>query len=181
MKYSFIALLLCLSVSSFAQKHRVFADVGWSPGFSVTYNYTPIKHLGVGVGVQAYEYSPTLINTSMFVPAVYADLHLNIRPQKNNQLFLHWDIGMNFYKQKGQYRGGDPRIVYNTPKDNGVCTGGGFGYMRRMTKRGGGPYASLKLVMNLTKVEGYNVATRQTQIKQLNGDGPLVLSLGFKF
>lgn len=181
MKYVFIALIVLLNpIGASAQKHSVFADVGYTPGFSVTYNYKLAKRLGAGVGLQGYRMHQTWEDTRNFTPALYGNIRLNMRPEKNNQFFLLLDLGMNLYKQdKTYYR--DSISVFNIPRNNGIYSGLSFGYLRRMTKNGGGPYVSLKPIANWHTIRRYYLTTEERDGPWLAVSAVLVISLGFKF
>lgn len=181
MKYVFFAILVVVySANASAQHHHLFADAGTLPGFSVTYNYTPVKHLGIGIGIQGYSFSPTLINSREFIPAVFADIHVNIRPQKNNQFLSFLDMGVNIYQRDDRYYS-TSHNVFKLRSDNGFYMGLGFGYLRRITKRGSGPYAALKIISNWYNSDRYDPVTLQRVSTWMNVDGRLLFSLGFKF
>jgi hypothetical protein len=102
-----------------------------------------------------------------------------IRPEKISQYFVLLDVGMNFYKHNN-----DSAIVgdhiYSVPNDNGVYIGLGLGYFLRLTHRGWGPYASVKLINNIYKRNQYNMITNEQSSINPAG-GTLILSLGFRF
>jgi hypothetical protein len=187
MKCFLIALLVVSgSISASAQKHTLYADAGVSfssgakPGFSLTYNYKFAKHFGVGIGVQGYDFAPTTLEFHQFIPAVFVDLRLLIRPVKENQFFSFLDLGIDFYDPSGKYNtSGNPVIAY-TPQKNGFYSGLGAGYFRRMTKRGCGPYASLKTILNWNTMKGYDYS-KGKNITTSSADGTFVFSLGFRF
>jgi hypothetical protein len=117
----------------------------------------------------------------MFVPAVFLDLRLYISPTRKNQLFTFLDLGINFYDLGGRtYGSSSTATVYSMPSNNGFYTGFGFGYFRQVTKRGGGPYGSLKLVGNWTIIRGYD-HVRERDIGIADANGSPVVSVGFKF
>jgi hypothetical protein len=185
MKYALIVLLVVsTSGTTLAQKHNLFADVGTafnglSPGFSVTYSYKLFKRFGAGVGVQGYTMSPTFTNIREFTPSVFADIRFYFRPEKKNQFFSLVDLGINFYEHnKNYYRKGN--ILYNTHGDNGFYAGLGFGYLRAITKRGSGPYTSLKILINGYKVDAYDLVSQEQRGSAFIG-GNIAFSLGFKF
>lgn len=173
-----------------AQKHHLFADVGYTPGFSVTYNYKIAKHLGAGIGVQGYKFYRAYEDFRQFTPGVFGDIRLYIRPEKNNQFILFLDLGIDIYKQDKRYfhfynlnnrYQRDSTVIYNIPHNNGFYTGLGFGYFRRMTKSGGGPYVSLKAVSNWFTLRGYSIVSEDNDIVLSSAGGAMALSLGFKF
>ena len=180
MKYALIALLVMFNpITASAQKNNLFADVGIAPGLSVTYNYKFAKHIGLGIGLQGYNFIPTITNRNEFVPAVFADVRLNSRQRKKHFFFYFLDLGIDFYKSNDNY----PRtsnIYDNVPKNNGFYTGLGSGYFRRMTKRGGGLYASLKIIGNIFNDHEYNIVAQNYRTSTMfYGTG--VISIGFKF
>ncbi len=176
MKYALAALIVCSSTGLLAQKNNLYADVGSSPGFSVTYNRQIIKRLSLGAGFQGYDFSPTETNVNQFTPAIYGDLRLNSLQRKKHFFFYFLDMGVNIYKHNNNYtRSGD-----YVSRDNGTYAGLGFGYFRRITKRGSGLYASLKLISNIFRDNEYNATTNKYRRAMFfYGDG--VLSVGFKF
>jgi hypothetical protein len=185
MKHAFIALLVLFSaITTLAQKHNLFADVGTLRGFSATYNYRVAKHFGAGIGVQGYRFSPTELDyyydRKRFVPGVFADLRLNIRPLKRGQMFSFLDLGIDLYKQdKSYYR--DSNYIFTIPHDNGFYIGFGFGYFRRVTKGGGGPYTSLKFVTNWYTSYFYDIVSPANDRIYPSADFGVALSLGYRF
>jgi hypothetical protein len=190
MKYALIALFIIINpVHILAQKNSLFADAGIAfsthqPGVSATYNYKLGRWLAIGIGAQGYGLYPTIANIrQQFVPAVFADIRANIRARRVNQFFTFLDIGMDFYNHNSEYIDKYIRkenTIYDVPKNNGVYTGFGIGYFRKMTKRGWGPYASFKIVMNYCNVNTYDTRF-QEQEPTTWGRGTWVASLGFRF
>ncbi|RYD54988.1 MAG: hypothetical protein EOP56_17330 [Sphingobacteriales bacterium] len=179
MKYALTTLALFIAMSSAAQ-HNIYTDVGHTPGFSLTYDYKLTKRLSVGGGVQGYKFFRTDDGIRRFTPAIFADIRLHMRPEKNNQFFSFLDLGMNVYKQNKEY----VRMingVSHIPHDNGFYSGLGFAYLRRMTGRGGGPYASLKLFFNWHTIWRYSIVSEANEIGLLSANGTTALSVGFKF
>jgi hypothetical protein len=169
---------------SLAQKHYLYTDGAISlayfdPGFSATYNYNPIKYIGMGAGVQGYVFHPAITNHRQFTPAVFADVRFRIRPERISQYFALLDVGMNFYQHKNEVeRKGN--YLYSVPNDNGVYVGLGLGYFLRLTHRGWGPYTTVKLINNIYKSNEYNITTGEQRSFTPAG-GTIVLSLGFRF
>lgn len=181
MKYLFFAILMVLNpVWTKAQKHHVYADVGYTPGFSVTYNYNLAKRFGAGAGFQAYNINRTDASARKFTPTLYGDIRLNIRPEKNNQFFSFLDLGINIYKQDRSYSR-DSTMIAHYSHNNGFNLGIGAGYLRRMTKRGGGLFVSLKATSNFHMLYGYSIIAEEENIGLLAADIAIVISLGFKF
>ncbi len=184
-RYILVALLVlfhCTDAS--AQKHVLYADVGvslsrFSPGLSATYNYKFARFMGIGIGVQGYPFYPTMTSPHQFVPAIFGDLRFTIRPRKMGQLFAFLDIGIDFYKHSDNYSR-DGNIAYTVDKDNGTYTGLGCGYFRRLTKRGGGPYGSLKIISNGYKANAYNVVSHEQRTESWSR-GSAAVSVGFRF
>jgi hypothetical protein len=50
-----------------------------------------------------------------------------------------------------------------------------------MTERGGGPYASLKLMGNWYTIYGYNIVSEDQNTGLSSMNGAFAFSLGFKF
>ena len=181
---SIVLFLLGSPLLASAQKQYLYTDGAISlayfdPGFSATYNYNLVKHVGVGSGVQAYVFHTAITNHRQFTPAVFADFRFRIRPEKISQYFVLLDVGMNFYKHNNDtFRSGNR--FYSVPKDNGVYVGLGLGYFLRLTHKGWGPYTTVKLINNLYKENEYNIITNE-QKGITRGRGTLVLSLGFRF
>ena len=179
-----ILLLMCSSVAALAQKHHILADgalplASAFPGFSVTYNYKLGNYFGVGLGAQGYRFPATRYVEKKFIPAVYADMLLYIRPLKKNQFLAFLDIGLNFYKPDNKFTGGAAYFVI--PHNNGIYTGTGFGYFRKVTKRGWGPYIALKVLLNWYTEYGYDMFTQKQRTKNVAADGTPALSIGFRF
>jgi hypothetical protein len=161
-----------------AQKQNLFADVGTSSGFSVTYVRKLTKRIGVGAGLQGYDFRPTITNKKELVPALYVDVRLNSVMRKKHFFFYFLDLGLDLYKANDDntYRA----LFDYVPRNNGLYSGLGIGYFRSVTKRGWGPYASLKLLTNWYNDNAYDiVANRQHDLLSL--DGTIALSVGFKF
>jgi hypothetical protein len=187
MRLTGIVAILCSAVvvgnpiaSKAQEQHRLYADVGYVPGFSATYNYTLVKHVSAGIGVQGYDFYPSLSYYSRFTPAVFADIRFNIRPEKKGQAFVFMDFGMNFYKRSNKYYRYNNSIERDR-KNNGFYAGLGVAYMRRMTKRGGGPYVSLKMISNWHNSDKLDPYTLQPVAKLLSLDATAVFSIGFKY
>lgn len=181
---SIVLLFLVCSLKVAAQKHHTYIDGAISlayfdPGFSATYNYHPVKYIGLGLGVQGYVFHPASTNPRHFTPALFADVRFRIRPEKISQYFVFMDFGMNFYKHNNDsaYSG---NYILTVPNDNGVYVGLGLGYFLRLTHRGWGAYATAKLINNIYKRNEYNVITKEQNTIQPAG-GTLILSLGFRF
>lgn len=176
-----LTLLFILSLQPvFAQKHSIYADAGYRPSISATYNYKLTQHLGVGIGIQAYSFTPTPNLSSIFMPSIFANLRVKMLTTKKNQLFTFLDFGINFYKQDKSYRR-DSTTISHYPHNNGFNWGIGLGYFRLMTKRGGGPYLSLKLISNWYTLRGYSIVSERDEIGLLNIEARPIIALGFKF
>ena len=71
MKCAFVALLVAFnSIGALAQKNNFFADAGialsrFLPGASITYDYNLVKPVGVGIGVQGYDFHATMTTFQM--------------------------------------------------------------------------------------------------------------------
>ena len=185
MKNALIVLIIVSgSLSVSAQKQNVYVDAGpslayFDPGFSATYDYNFIKYIGIGLGTQAYVFHPAKTNPRQFTPALFADLRFRIRPEKISQYFILMDFGMDFYKHNNNsVLDGD--FVYSVPQDNGIYFGLGIGYFLRLTYRGWGPYASIKLINNIYKRDQFNIVTNEPGSANVAG-GTIILSLGFRF
>lgn len=184
MKHAFIALLMALGDSASAQKQYLYTDGGLSlayfdPGFSATYNYNILRHLGIGAGAQAYVFHPATTLPRHFTPALFADLRLRIRPEKISQYFVLADLGMDFYQHNNDVVR-DRNFSYSVPKKNGFYFGLGIGYFLRLTYRGWGPYASVKLINNIYNKDEVNLSTGEPKTISSAGS-TTVLSLGFRF
>lgn len=185
MKRLIVGLFAALStLAASAQKHNLFADGGIcfsriNPGLSATYNYKPLKFLGVGAGIQAYDFFPTITNGHQYIPALFADLRLTVFPGKKNQVFFFYNLGIDFYKHTNTFYA-DETVIYNVPRDNGTYTGVGIGYFHRTTPRGGGFYISVKTVSNGYMTNAYDLVAKE-QYEEKWSRGSLVLAGGFKF
>jgi len=185
MKYTLIALLILINpISSSAQKSYLYADGGLSlayfdPGFSATWNYNIIKYIGIGAGAQAYVFHPALTNPRQFTPAIFADIRFRIRPERISQYFILTDIGLDIYNHNDNYSR-DGNYVYTVPKNNGVYFGLGIGYFLRLTYRGWGPYATMKIINNIYGKDQLDLNTGMHKTLTTGG-GTIVLSLGFRF
>ena len=176
MKYALIALFVVFNpVVTIAQKDNVFADVGIPGGFSATYNYKIPKRPGLGMGLQGYAIAPTGFSANQFVPAVFADIRF-YHPKRKHLFFYLVDLGVDFYTF------GDIHTIYKTvtSTNHGIYLGLGLGYFRPVTKRGAGPYASLKFISNGCTIDEYFFATGQDS-KSFNLNGTFAFSIGFKF
>lgn len=183
MKYILTLLLLSFTHASLnAQEHYLYADVGYAlsgPGLSVTYNYRPVKHIGMGIGAMGYEYKPSLLEHKIFAPAVFGEFRINIRPERRGQLFTFLDIGMNFYKHSSLLYS-DSKGIYQAKSDNGFYAGLGTGYFRRLNERGWGLYLSVKAITNTFSAYTYYLPHPDQHI--ITGTfGALAFSLGFMF
>lgn len=181
-----IAVFFLTSFTLSAQKHHAYADFGLvfngpNPGVSATYNYKLAKHLGAGIGIQGYGFSPTEIDAQRFIPAVYADVRLNIRPGKKNQFASFLDIGMNFFQSNQQYYRTSPYDVFRNKHNNGMYLGLGIAYLRRISPRGSGPYLSLKMISNSYTTNRYDPITLQQMAVWYNLSANFAASLGFRF
>lgn len=175
-----VSFILFYSIVSSAQKHNIWADIGYVPGASVTYNYKFAKRFAAGAGLQGYTYYRTDVDGRKFTPALFADLRLNLAPGRKNQFFSLLDLGMNIYKQDKTYFR-DTTSVYNIPHNNGFYSGLGIGYFRRITKRNSGIYASFKLMLNWHTLTRYSIISEEEDIELLSANGAAVFSIGFKF
>lgn len=172
-------MLLSPVFASAQQQHQLFADVGLPGGLSITYEYRLTKHFGVGAGLQGYNFSPTMTNVNQFTPALYGDFRLNSIMRKKHFFFYFLDLGINFYKHENtNYYSSN--YIYNVTMDNGFYTGLGLGYFHVMTKKGGGLYASLKLISNFFKANQFDLTTQKHNVSGM-GYGTVALSVGFKF
>ncbi len=188
MKHYFILLIILFtSILTSAQKHNLYTDAGISlyeisPGFSATYNYNVIRSIGLGIGVQGYRFSPTLVDSRdyrrPFIPAVFADMRFTVCSKEKNQFFSFLDCGMDFYKHDNKATI-TANSLYSTPNDNGVYIGLGLGYFHRMIKRGGGLYASFKIISNWYSGHAVDLLTNE-EYGDSAGAGNYVLSIGFK-
>ena len=181
MKHILIAILvLCTPGTSNAQRHNLHADVGIAQGGlggSITYNYKLSKRLGIGLGGQFYRF-PTPSGIVKSIPAAFADMRIYMRPEKNNQFFLFVDLGMHIYDQDAKRYSSDSTWYYDY-QNNGFYMGFGFAYLRRVSKRGGGPYASFKIITNTSKIGGYDYS-RNREIGLLDANATVAFSIGFR-
>lgn len=175
-----VLILLLSSTIVIAQKHSIYADVGYIPGISATYNYKVAKHFSAGAGVQGYMFPMPDDFENGFMPAVFADIRVNIMPAKKSQLFVFWDFGINLYNKEESYSR-DSTNVFRSSNNNGFLVAMGFGYFRKMTKRGGGPYISLKLLSNWYMVWGYSILSEENYRSFASADIRPAICLGFKF
>src|ERR1039457_7057464 len=103
MKYAIIALLVAFNpIGALAQKNNFFADAGialsrFLPGASITYDYNLVKVVGVGIGVEGYDFHATM-TTFQMIPTIFGELRFNIRPEKGNNFFAFFDVGVNIYQ-----------------------------------------------------------------------------------
>lgn len=182
-----LAAVCCIvSLTATAQKHSAYADLGIvlngpHPGASATYNYKLAKRLGVGIGAQGYVFSPTDVNRAQFIPGVFADVRLNLRPAKNNQFFTLLDVGMNFYKADMRYYRRNAYDVFSNRHNNGMLLGLGVGYLRRLAARGTGVYASLKMMSNNYTTNRYDPVTLQQMAVWYNSDFVFIASVGIRY
>ncbi|HEY9178451.1 MAG TPA: hypothetical protein VIN07_12200 [Flavipsychrobacter sp.] len=181
MRYLLIALLTLLHpMWANAQKHSVYVDLGIPAAVSATYNYKLTKNLGAGGGLQGYTAYLPYERYSKFVPTVFADIRLTAWATKKNRLISFIDLGMNLHKKDQGYRR-DSTTIYNIPHNNSFCTGLGLGYFRRFTKRGGGGYITLKMLMNWHNLKEYSIVADSKDRSLIVAGITPVLSIGFKF
>lgn len=188
MKYILIALLaVWCPVAASAQAedgpHHLYADVGISgakffPGFSATYNYRPVRFIGIGIGTQVHAFFPTITSPHQYIPAFFGDLRIIIRTHKISQYFIFTDWGISLYKHSTNHHYNNDRIYY-VPDDNGIHFSVGTGYFLRLTHQGGGAYVTLKVMGNQYKSTVYNTVL-QEETTEKSGRGTIALSFGFK-
>lgn len=160
--------------------HHVFADLGYTPSVSLTYNYKTAKHWGVGIGAQGCYSHPTGAINSQVAKALYGEIRLYIRPEKNNQFFSFFDVGMDFYKGKNWFYWQEGSRIGYALKNHGVYTGLGLGYLRLM-KNSRGPFAAFKMIANWFSAYDYSTVNKQEHSRGVQGWGTLVIALGYKF
>lgn len=181
MRYLMIAsLMLIYPIRATAQQHSVYTELGIPLGLSATYNYSLTKNLGAGVGVQAQSFYLPFSNNARLIPGIFADLHLTAWATKKNRFISYLNLGMNLHRQDKSYQR-DSTSVYNIPHNNGFYTGLGLGYFRRVTKRGGGAYIALKLVLNWHNFKEYSIVADSKDRSLIIASGTPVLAIGFKF
>jgi len=162
-----VAIFFSLSLPAASQsKSNIFVDAGFagSIGASGTYNYRLTEHLGIGAGVSVLQFDNST-RTAMF-----ADLR-KYWIKNQHAWFLFVDLGFDLFKDKGLFN--------YQPSDNAFYTGPGFGYCRTINKRGWGPYATLRYAGDNRVLTGMN--RNGQEVKSYSLDGPLVISIGFKF
>jgi len=95
-------------------------------GGSITLNYKPIKHLGIGVGAQMYKVISSMVVKEYYLPSIYVD----IRPQVmigNHKLMALIQAGKSF--KRDEYDITPPQA-----ETHGVFVGTGLGYSYKLTK-----------------------------------------------
>jgi hypothetical protein len=167
---------------SFAQKSSVYADGGiclayFYPGYSITYNYTILKHLGIGMGIQGYTFHTTIPNEFQFTPALYTQLRYKHFHKKRESYFFI-DFGANYYAHSNKYWN-DATNDYSISENNGTYIGLGCGRNLKPTLQGWQPYWVVKIISNFYRVNDYNITTAQQSIVG-RGDATLVVSVGLK-
>lgn len=184
MRYIFIAFLLLSTVTAKAQADHIYIDASLPIqnmyGGSFTVNHVFVKHFGIGIGAQAYNFKPTPSNEQKLTPAVFADIRLAFDIGKNGQVFPFVDLGVNFYQHTDGFYG-KPGGYYKVVNNNGVYTGFGLGYFHRVAKHGSGLYASLKLEFNSYSVDNYFAYYGSTGKNDIVSDGHFVGSVGYRF
>ncbi len=178
MKDILVGMLLVISpLLAQAQNNVIFEDIGTTGdgfGASATYNTKLFKHFGVGAGVQGYKTVTStynLVNTYQFVPAIYADLRGYLQVRKS-LFFGMVDLGVDIYKVKN---GANPADDHS----NGFYTGLGVGYCCGITRRGSGPYMTIKLISD-TYSTTYHTVTKGDG-HSTNANGTSAISIGYKF
>ena len=68
---------------------------------------------------------------------------------------------------------------YYDCQNNGFYMGFGFTYLRSVTTRCGGPYASFKIITNTSKIGGYDYS-RNREIGLLDANATVAFSIGFR-
>jgi hypothetical protein len=166
-----IVSLLLAPAATFAQKKdMLYADIALNtPGGSVTYNRGLTRHLGLGGGADLYDLKEYWVNVRT---AVYIDVRPNWRFGRSN-IFIPIDLGWAFYG--GHERTNDP-VTYST---NGFYTSLGLGYCYRLTRRGGGPYATFMMKGYGHAETGYDYLGRKYEGGVYEASS--LISVGFKF
>jgi len=192
MKCALVALLMTFnSIGALAQKNNFFADAGISmarflPGASFTYNYNPVKVLGIGLGIQGYDFHATMPSFQM-IPTIFGELRFNFRPEKDHNFFAFFDYGINLYQRSNDHWN-DSNMVYTVKSDNGTYTGVGIAYgwrARRLDKRYFDEndvrfYVSLKMISNSYNADAYDTVSHEKSTTEM-GDATFVVSFGVKF
>ncbi len=185
MKYILIALFVISGYVAFAQQHNVYADAGITnvrllPGGSVTYNYKLTGFLGAGAGFQVHNIFPTFTDQHKYVPALYADLRMTAWAKRKNSLISFLDFGWDIYKKDNEfYR--DSTSVGLVPFNNGFYNCLGLGYFHKVTKKGGGAYVTLKLMLNWYNYREYSIVAEEYDRSLLSTSGTVALSFGYRF
>jgi hypothetical protein len=142
---------------------------------SVTYNWKLVNNFGVGVGFQecSYDVSESANDRKyQFTPGVFADLR-GYLPHKKSIFFLLGDFGVDIYN-------GTNATNSSERHNNGFYTALGIGYCYRMTKMGGGPFVSLRIISDTYRTSEYYAAIPGTEhVTSVNGTG--AITIGFKF
>ena len=178
----FVGLLSSTSVD--AQKHKLFTDVGISgsqllPGLSATYNYNPLKFLGIGAGVHVHHFFPTVADKPRYVPALFGDLRFTVFPRKKNQILAFLDVGMNFYKKAAAHKH-ENTIIHTDESTSGIHTGIGLGYLRVLKEEGLSMYWTLKTLANSAEYSSLDLTTKQYATSS-GSRSTIVLSFGYRF
>jgi hypothetical protein len=166
-KFILFLSLICSPGITIAQyKNNVFVDIDYngSSGASATYNIRLKEHLGIGAGAQVFQRDNST-NTALF-----ADLRKYRIKNKHAWLFFV-DLGFDFFKD-------DPRSGY-LRADNAVYAGVGYGYLRAVTPKGSGVYATLRVGTD-SRILHTQIPNRKDG-ESFNLDGTPVLAVGFKF
>ena len=191
MKYIIITILVIFCpLAIFAQQdtgrkmlawtHHLYADVGTNSAFSLTYNYNAGRHWGWGGGVQGSSWNPRYTEDNRYMPGIFGDMHFCIRTKRNNQFFSFLDAGIDLYKREKRYYR-DSVVLYDLSYTDGFYSAIGFGYLRRMTKRGGGVYVSVRFTFDFCRARVYSFISDDKNTTAVLGDATGVLSIGYKF
>src|SRR4051812_1972986 len=139
MKKSLILItLLLMAAAAFAQKRNdLYAELGCSRvGGSVTFDWRLNHRWELGGGVNAYDWRTNRINVRT---AVYADMRA-VWEHRRAVLFVPFDLGIAFYSEREQ-----PPYTILSYSRAGVHFAVGIGCCFKLTRRGGGPYATFAM------------------------------------
>lgn len=150
-----------------------FFDVGvnahFNPGASIIGDYKPIPFLGVGFGLQGYQFYSNYVKKNCFVPALIFDVRLYKDVGDHGQIYVFGNIGSGFSTPK--YTNAE----YSVESKFRLTAAGGVGYSYKWF------YISLKGVGINEKAKFTEYSGAQYTKKEWNtsSDYNIILSVGF--
>jgi hypothetical protein len=166
-----VALLLAPAVAFAQKRNHFYVDLGLNkPGGSATYDHNLTRNFSLGGGIDVYDWKTTSTNLKT---GIYADMRPHWQIGKS-QILLPLDIGLAIYGSRAE--SANSSVTYSTI---GTYVSFGLGYCYRITRRGGGPYATF-IMKGYGHKETENDKFLQKHVEGVY-DASSMFSVGFKF